>query len=69
MATEERDDPYKVPKSAQAAKPKKQHSLKPRHLLAVCLTAALTAALTAVLLSVTGLGDAMLAAIDGLVGR
>lgn len=65
MATEERDDPYKVPKSVQAAKPKKQHSLKPRNLLAVCLITTLTT----FLLSVTGLGDAMMAAIDGLVGR
>lgn len=42
MATEERDDPYKVPKSAAAAKPQKQHSPKRRHLLVVCLSAALT---------------------------
>ncbi len=46
MATEERDDPYKVPKSAAAAKPQKQHSPKRRHLLVVCLSAALAAALT-----------------------
>lgn len=65
MATEEPDDPYKVPKSAQATTRKKRRSPRLKHLLAVCLAAVLTV----VLLSVTGLGDAMMAAIDSLIGR
>lgn len=65
MATEERDDPYKVPKSAQAAKPKKQRLLRPRDLLVVVLTSIFSV----LLLEVSGLGDAMMAAIDGLVGH
>lgn len=69
MESEERDDPYKVPKSAQAAKPQKQHSLKSRHNLVVFVSAFLTGALTIFVLSVTGLGDAMMAAINGLIGR